>query len=233
LPTTSFGKEQQMNTSTSESSHGRNPLWAGIGALAFSISTVAALMIANSPGGNYSASQVTDYLASGHRIAVLVVMHLALIGLLGLVSMLAHFRELLPAGTARSVFWGTGIASAGAFAVGWCIVGGQIVAHWEGGSAIAIPLAVTYLVSEIGSVLIYGAGALLLGCALIVLMLNTRGLLPSWLRRITFAAGIAGIAGLAFVTFYLLMLWGVVIGVWLVTGAVRPSRPLVAPSAGV
>lgn len=222
-----------MSTSTSESSHGRNPLWAGIGAIAFSTSTVAALVIANPPGGNYSASNVTDYLASGHRIAVLIVMHLALIGLVGLISMLAHFRDMLPAGTARSAFWGTGVAAAGAFAVGWSIVGGQIVAHWEGGSAIKIPVAVTYLISEVGAVLIYGAGAVMLGCALIVLVLNARGLLPSWLRWMTLGAGIAGIAGLAFITFYLLMLWGVVVGVWLVTRAVRSAEPLVAPSTGV
>jgi hypothetical protein len=175
---------------------------------------------------------VTDYLASGHRIAILVVMHLALVGLVGLIAMLAHFRDLLPTGTARSAVWGTGVASAGAFAVGWSIVGGQVVAHWEGGSAITIPLAVTYLISEVGSVLIYGVGALLLGCALIILMLNTRGLLPSWLRWMTLAAGIAGIAGLAFITFYLLMLWVIVVGVWLVTRAIRSATPLVAPSAG-
>jgi hypothetical protein len=222
-----------MSTSTSESPQGRNPLWAGIGAIAFSISTVAALVIANPPGGNYSASNVTDYLASGHRIAVLIVMHLALIGLVGLISMLAHFRDLLPAGTARSTFWGTGVAAAGAFAVGWSVVGGQVVAHWEGGGAITFPLAVTYLISEVGAVLIYGAGAVLLGCALIILMRNTRGLLPSWLRWMTLGAGIAGIAGLAFITFFLLMLWGVVVGVWLVTRSVRATAPLVAPSAGV
>jgi hypothetical protein len=221
-----------MGTSRSESSHGRNPLWAGIGAIAFSISTVVALTIANSPGGDYDASNVTDYLASGHRIAVLVVVHLALIGLVGLILMLAHFRDLLPAGTARSAFWGTGLAAAGAFAVGWSIIGGQVVAHWEGGSAITIPLAVTYLISEVGSVLIYGTGALLLGCALIILMLNTRGLLPSWLRRTTLAAGVAGIAGLAFITFYLLMLWGIMVGVWLVLRAVRSTAPLVAAPPG-
>jgi hypothetical protein len=212
-----------MSMSTSRSSDARSTVWAGIGAIAFSISTVAALVVANPPGGNYSASVVTDYLASGHRIAVLVVMHLALIGLVGLITMLAYFRDLLPAGTARTVFWGTGIAAAAAFAAGWSIVGGQVVAHWEGGSAITIPLAVTYLVGEIGDVLIYGAGAVLLGCALLVLVLNARGLLPTWLRWTTAAAGIAGIAGLAFVTFYLLMLWGIAVGLWLVTRGLRST----------
>jgi hypothetical protein len=218
-------------STTPESSYSRNPLWAGIGAIAFGISTVAALVVANSPGGNYSASNVTDYLASGHRIAVLVVMHLALIGLAGLITMLAHFRDVLPAGPARTAFWGTGIAAAAAFAGGWSIIGGQVVAHWEGGGAITIPLAVTYLVSEIGSVLIYGAGAILLGCALLILVFNVRGRLPSWLRWTTAAAGIAGIGGLAFVTFYLLMLWATAVGVWLLMQGLRSTSLSRATSA--
>jgi hypothetical protein len=221
-----------MSNLSSVASTAGSRVRAGIGAIVFSVSTVAALVLANPPGGNYSAKTVTDYLAKGHRIEVIVVMHLALLGLVGLLYLLAHFRTLLGAGTAQNVFWGTGVAATAAFAVGWGFVGGQVVAHWEGGSAITIPLAVTYLISEVGSVLIYGVGALLLGCALIILMLNTRGLLPSWLRWMTLAAGIAGIAGLAFITFYLLMLWVIVVGVWLVTRAIRSATPLVAPSAG-
>jgi hypothetical protein len=202
---------------------------AGIGAISFSVSTVAALVLANPPGGNYSSKTVTDYLANGHRIEVIVVMHLALFGLVGLLYLLAHFRTLLGPGTAQSVFWGTGVAAAAAFAVGWGFVGGQVVAHWEGGSAIAIPLSVTYLVSEVGVVLVYGSGAVLLGCALIVFVLDARAVIPTWLRRLTLVAGVAGIGGLAFFTFYLLMLWGIVVGVWLVAGGSRASARSLAP----
>jgi hypothetical protein len=221
-----------MSKGILESSIGRSPVGAGIGAIAFSVSTVAALVVANPPGGNYSASNVTDYLAKGHRIAVIVVVQLALLGVVGLVYLLAHLRHLLAAGPARSTFWGTGIAAAGAFAVGWAFVVGQVVAHWEGGSAIVIPLAVTYLISVIGVALIYGAGAILLGCALIVLVLNARGLLPSWLRWLTLVAGIAGIGGLAFFTFYVLMLWGIIVGLWLVALGLRSATTELAGQPG-
>jgi hypothetical protein len=207
----------------SEPSIGRSPVRAGIGAMAFSISTVVALVVANPPGGNYKASAVTDYLAKGHRITVIVAVQVALLGLVGLVYLLAHFRQLLAAGPARSTFWGTGIAAAGAFAVGWGFVVSQVIAHWEGGSAIVVSPAVTYLISVVGIALIYGAGAILLGCALIVLMLNSSALLPSWLRWLTLVAGVAGIGGLAFFTFYVLMLWGVIVGLWLVAGGLRSA----------
>ena len=52
-----------------------------------------------------------------------------------------------------------------------------MVAHLEGGGRSAISPAVTYLISEIGVVFIFGCGAILLGFALIVLMLNSRGIL--------------------------------------------------------
>jgi hypothetical protein len=52
-------------------------------------------------------------------------------------------------------------------------------------------------------------------------------MIPTWLRRLTVVAGVAGIGGLAFFTFYLLMLWGIVAGVWLVAGGSRaPARSL-------
>ena len=221
-----------MSKGTLESSIGRSPVWAGIGAIAFSASTVAALVVANPPGGNYSATNVTDYLAKGHRIAVIVVVQLALLGVVGLVYLLAHLRQLLAAGPARSTFWGTGIAAAAAFAVGWAFVVSQVVAHWEGGSAIVIPLAVTYLISVVGIALIYGAGAVLLGCALIVLVLNARGLLPSWLRWLTLVAGVAGIGGLAFFSFYVLMLWGIIVGLWFVALGLRSPTTELAGQPG-
>ena len=188
---------------------------AGLGAIAFSVLTLVAVIVANAPGGNYSASQVSDYLTRGHRIAVIVVFYLALLGLLGLIAALAHLRDQLENPGAASVVWGAGLASAACFAVGWGIIGGQVIAHLEGGSSIAVAPALTYLISEIGVVFIFGCGAILLGLALIVLSRNARTLLPGWLRWLTLICGVAGIAGLAFFTFFVLMLWGLATGTWL------------------
>jgi hypothetical protein len=150
--------------------------------------------------------------------------------------LLAQLREAIGAAgnpRAAQVVWGAGVASVASFAIGWGIIGGQVVAHLEGGGAISVTPAVTYLLSEIGVVIIFGCGAILLGFALIVLMLNSGGVLPTWLRTLTLVCGIAGVAGLAFFTFFVLMLWGIAIGVWLVVAGRRePVGELVAqPSA--
>lgn len=189
---------------------------AGLGGIAFSALTLLAVIVVNVPGGNYSASQVADYLARGHRIAVIVAFHLALLGLLGLIAVLAQLRDLLENRRAASIVWGTGLTAAACFAVGWGIAGGQVIAHLEGGRAIAVPAAITYLISEIGVVFIFGCGAILLGLSLIVLMLNVGTVLPRWLRWLTLFCGIAGVAGLAFFTFFILLLWGLAVGAWLI-----------------
>jgi len=144
---------------------------------------------------------------------------------LGLICLLARLRELLAPGDqwARSVFWGTGLAGAASFAVGWGVIGGQVVAHTEaggnGGTPISIAPDVTYLISEVGVVFIFGSGATMLGLALIALMIGSRGTLPAWLRWSTLVAGLCGIAGLAFFPFFLLLLWAVVVGAWLLATA--------------
>ena len=118
---------------------------------------------------------------------------------------------------------GTGLAGAASFAVGWGVIGGQVVAHLEaggsGGTAISIAPDVTYLLSEVGVVFIFGSGATLLGFALIALVIGCRGMLPAWLRWSTLLAGLCGVAGLAFFPFFLLLLWAAAIGVWLLTAA--------------
>jgi hypothetical protein len=208
--------------------HSREAAVAGLGAIAFSVLTLTAVTVANAPGGNYSASHVADYLAHGHRLAVIVVFHLALLGLLGLIAVLAHLRAQLDHTRAASVLWGSGIASVACFAVGWGIVGGQVIAHLEGGGSITIAPALTYLISEIGVVFIFGCGAILLGLALIVLTLNARTFLPRWLRWLTLVCGLAGVAGLAFFTFFILMLWGIATGTWLVATSRHGATPIKA-----
>jgi len=211
----------------------RRALAAGLGGIVFSVLTLVAVIVANAPGGSYSASQVADYLASGHRVPVIIVFHLALVGLVGLVALLAHVRDSIASRNVASVVWGTGVAAAACFAIGWGVAGGQVVAHLEGGRAIAIPSAVTYLISEIGVVFVFGCGAILLGLALIVLSVSSGEQLPKWLRWLTLVcgiAGIAGVAGLAFFPFFILALWGLAIGLWLLAARRARSASTAVPS---
>lgn len=206
---------------------------AGAGGIAFGGLTLAAVLLTGAPGGDYSASDVANFLAHGHRATVIVCTFLAVLGTVGLIALLAHLRDALasaPEGQrAASIVWGAGLAAAASFAVGWSINLGQVFAHIQGGSSVAaIAPALTYLISEVGVAIIFGPGSMLLGCALIVLMLNSRAILPAWLRWLTLVCGVAGIAGLAFFTFFLLMLWPLATGIWLVAVSRGSERSAMA-----
>jgi hypothetical protein len=60
---------------------------------------------------------------------------------------------------------------------------------------------------------------------LIAFVIGGRALVPAWLRWSTLVAGVAGIVSLAFFPAILVLLWGIVMGIWLLV----PSRgPAVA-----
>ncbi len=192
---------------------------AGVGALTFSVLFLTAWILVNSPGGGYAESNVTQYLAAGHFPVVLLALCLGLLSVVGLLCLLSYLRELMGTGADEqqigNVFWGTAVASAACFAVGWGFVAGQPVAHAEAGSVLAVPPTITHLISETGgSVMIFGSGAMLLGLALAILFLKPAAL-PTWLRWLTLIAAIAAFAGLAYFTFIVVLLWGVVVGLWL------------------
>ena len=50
----------------------RPPTIAGIGSLAFSVLSLTASTLVNNPGGGYTESAVTDYLAASHFPVVLL-----------------------------------------------------------------------------------------------------------------------------------------------------------------
>jgi hypothetical protein len=206
----------------------RATVFAGVGGITFGTLTVVAVFVSNMPGSNYKASDVADYLAKGHRVAGIVAMYLGFLAVGGLICLLAHLRDVLGAepGNARaaSILWGTGLAAAASFAIGWGVAGGQIIAHLEGGSGLSIAPPVTHLIGELGVIFIFGSGSVLLGFSLIALMLASRTALPKWLRWSTLLAGLCGIAGPAFFTFFLLLLWAIVTGVWLLVAG-RGSEP--------
>jgi hypothetical protein len=92
-----------------------------------------------------------------------------------------------------------------------------------------LPPTTTYLASELGSALIWGPGAILFGFALFALAAGTRGTLPGWLRVATVIGGIGGILGPAFFPSILLLIWGLVIGIWLLIAGQR-TEVAAAPS---
>jgi hypothetical protein len=202
---------------------------AGVGSIAFSVLTIVGLALANPPGGTYKASDAVKYVAKGHHVAVFASVYVLLLAVLGLLLLLAYLRDLLSAAPdgerVARIFWAMGIGAATSFAVGWAIVLGNAIAHAFGGSGVVVDPAVTYLASELGFSVVFGPAAILLGFALITFMIGGRALVPAWLRWSTLVAGLAGIVSLAFFPAVLVLLWGIVMGIWLLV----PSRgPAVA-----
>jgi len=202
---------------------------AGVGSIAFSVLTIVGLALANPPGGTYKASDAVKYVAKGHHVAVFASVYVLLLAVLGLLLLLAYLRDLLSAAPdgerVARIFWAMSIGAATSFAIGWAIVLGNAIAHAFGGSGVVVDPAVTYLASELGFSVVFGPAAILLGFALITFMIGGRALVPAWLRWSTLVAGLAGIVSLAFFPAVLVLLWGIVMGIWLLV----PSRgPAVA-----
>ena len=104
---------------------------AGLGGIAVGVLTVVGLEVGSAPGGNYGEADVATYVGIGHLPTVIVTGYLAMLGVLGLICLLAYLREEIAAqpdrAIAANIFWGAGIASAASFAVGWGLVTGIAV----------------------------------------------------------------------------------------------------------
>jgi hypothetical protein len=204
---------------------------AGLGGIAFGVLTVVGLEVGSAPGGNYGEADVATYVGIGHLPTVIVTGYLAMLGVLGLICLLAYLREAIAAqpdrAIAANIFWGAGIASAASFAVGWGLVTGIAVAAAEGGSAAAIPRPVTYMLSDTFINVIFGSGAILLGFALIALMLGSRASLPSWVRWVSLIAGVLAVTAPFYFASPAVPLWGIVVGIWLLVA--RRVQVRVAP----
>lgn len=195
----------------------RSAVVAGIGAIAFAVMTAIALALVDPPGGTYKASDVSDYLDKGHRVAVFAGVYAEVLAVLGLILALAYLRDLLVAWTAR-IFWALGMIAAGLLALGWAVMSAGALARAYGGSAVVVSAPTTYLIAEVGGAIVWGPAAILLACALITLT-ATPVALPAWLRWLTLVLGVIGLASPAFFPSFGLVLWGLVTGVWLLTTA--------------
>ena len=184
---------------------------AGLGLLAYGIGTLAAFMAIGSPGGDYSSSDVAEYLSSGHRITAFTLAYVGGLAALGLLPFAHRMREEL-GGLGRTV-WGLAVAAVGVAVAGWFVVGGVAVAAVEGGRAVAgVPHPVVYVFTEIGNLVAVCGPAFLVG--VIGLLLAARGPLPAPLRVVSAVGGLCGIVAPLFFPVFVFWLWVLVLGVW-------------------
>lgn len=204
---------------------------AGVGGLAFGVLAFVAMIIANPPGGGYSASAVTSFLDQGHRPEVFVSVYLMVVAVAGLLLLLARLRAAVD-GARATLFWAFAVAAAGAWLIGYLLaVAPSIALAYSGGKlgSGSISPQVGYVLSEAGWVVMYGAGGILLGAALVTFALG-RVELPGWVRWTTAIAGIAALAAIAWFPFFLVYLWAIVLGLWaLLASPAEARRPAAQP----
>jgi hypothetical protein len=204
---------------------------AGVGALAFGILAFVAMMIANPPGGNYKVSDVTSFIAKGHRPAIFLSLYLMLLAAAGLLLFLARLRDAIAPGARVSIFWGFSVAATAAWVIGYAIVVSPSIAlAFSGGKLTTLSPPVAYTLAEAGWAVMYGAGGLLLGCALVTFV-SGPVTVPAWVRWTTAVTAVAALAAIAWFPFFLVYIWAVVLGIWaLVAGQEEVPRAVPAES---
>lgn len=196
---------------------------AGICALVFGIATFAALIVGSPPGGEFKAADVAAFTAVDHAGASFASIYLILVAAVALLWLGGYLRADAMAGEGIGRFFnGLMIAAVAGLAGGWTIAvtpsAGRI-----GGVAPETDPAVAYTIMETGLAAFIVAGGALLGIALLVLAITARRL-PMWLR---IAAGIAAVAGIAaplvFFAYFLVLIFAVLLGIWLLATRSRSA----------
>jgi hypothetical protein len=192
----------------------------GVGLLAYGIGVTGAFLTLGAPGGDYTASAVESYIASGHWPTAFALGYVGALASLGLLVFGQSLRSL--GGAVGELVWGLSIAGTTTGVVGAFVAVGIDVAMAEGGHVVqeGVSFTVIYTISEIGNLLSVCGPAFFAGA--IALVLAARASLPGWVRAFSGVAGVCGILAPFYVTLFVFALWTVVFGS--VLAAARPSR---------
>lgn len=195
---------------------------AGIGSIAFGVLTFVAIFVGGPMGGTYGAADSASYISSGHLVVAVAMALCGLLGVAGLIVLSAYLRQRAELEVSGSIWprtaWGLLLGAAICFAVTWGIFVSQPVGNNEAGTNLNVPPTITYAIGITGTEVLFESAATLLGFAMILVAIANLPRLPAWLRWSTLVVGILGITSLAFFTFFPLLLWGIVMGVWLIAG---------------
>jgi hypothetical protein len=199
---------------------------AGAGGIAFAVALVAGFTLYGPKGGMYSAAEIAAFAAqSSFGLAVSVV--LFGVSIVGLFLCLAYLSgTYVDEGPYRRMAWGMSMAGGSSILIGWGLYLAAPIARHSGGPA--IDPGISYALISAGFAVLFGVGGLLLGIVLISVAIGGSNA-PTWVRGLSGLAGLSGLLSWAFllasnwspnqwlpVPFYLVVLWGLVIGIWLV-----------------
>jgi hypothetical protein len=200
------------------------PRTTGIALLLYGLATFAANALIAAPGGEYDVAGVTGFVDSGHYPVAFAAAYLGCLGALAVLPFVLGVRSVL--GARGELAWGLGIAAATTGVIGWFVSAGVDVAMAEGGTDVpaGVPHPVVYTLTEIGNLLSWCAPALFVG--LVALLLSRAGTFPRWLRIFSAVAGVCGVLAPFFFTYFVFLLWTLVLGTRLAAQRAPSERPL-------
>ena len=204
---------------------------AGVGGIVFVIALIVGFTFFGPRGGFYAASAMGNFIGQSST-NVIVSIYLLAASIIGLLLLMAYLTEtFMSDGRHIRITWGASAVAAASFLVGWSLYFAPLTSVISGGPA--IDPAIAYTVINAGFVVLFGAGGVLLGIALLALAMWGCAA-PTWVRAVNALAGLSAFLTWAFllaskwsanqwlpVPFYVVLLWGLVIGVWLL---VSPHR---------
>src|SRR5438105_15532634 len=92
---------------------------AGVGGIAFVVSLVAAFTLFGPKGGRYSAAEIDTFVAQSST-GLIVSIYLFVVSMLGLFVLMAYLSEAcFDAHRYGRIAWGTSLAAAASFTIGW------------------------------------------------------------------------------------------------------------------
>lgn len=188
------------------------PRSAGVALVVYGVCTTVAFMASGAPGGSYSDRNVTSYIDPSHLTLATILWYVGVLGALSLLVVADGLRSLPHRG---QLLAGLSTVGAATSVVGAFVCGGLAVAMAEGGSPVrdGVPHPVVYTITEIGNLLAAAAPALCVG--VVALVLAARASFSGWLRAFSIIAGICGILAPFFFTYFVLVLWTLVVGaIW-------------------
>jgi len=171
---------------------------------------------------------VASYVDSGHFALAFAAAYLGCLGAVAVLPFVLGVRDDL--GGHGDLAWGLGVGAATTGVIGWFISAGVDVAMAEGGSTVpaGVPHPVVYTITEIGNLVSWCAPALFVGS--VALLMSRAPALPHWLRIFSVVAGVCGILAPFFFTFFVYLVWVLVLGVTLVA---KRTSPVPQPSASL
>jgi hypothetical protein len=209
---------------------------AGFGGVAFAVCLVAGFTFFGPRGGFYSAAGVSNFVAQ-NPTNIVVSFYLFAVSITALVVLMAYLSETYLGRSPRvRVAWGTSLLAAASMLIGWALYFAPSTAVISGGPAIDSATRYTFL--NAGFVVLFGAGGMFLGVALLALAIGGN-VAPTWVRALSALAGLSALFSWAFlllshwspnqwlpVPFYVVLLWALVTGVWLLLSSPRPTSNL-------